>query len=747
MKRITREIFDFVHAKDYAPVAREELAEAMGVGKAEQGAFRAACKALMRSGRILLGDDDTILPQQSSGRITGTFRANARGFGFVIPTDPVGHADLYVPSGASRGAMTGDTVIASVKRKGKRDGKMLYEGAVLEVVRRGQSRFVGALHQEVRRWFVISDGQTMHAPIMVDDPGAKSAKPGDQVVVELTQFPSEKMPARGVIVKVIGPSGAPGVDTLSIIEQYEFPTEFREAVLQEAGDVSRSFDIDVERERRLDLRGETIITIDPADARDFDDAISITVGKEGTCELGVHIADVSHFVQEEGAIDVEAKARTTSVYFPGTVIPMLPEVLSNGVCSLQEQQQRLTKSAFITYDADANVIGTRFANTVIASTKRLTYEEASAALQGKTGAIGTDVVALLKRAESLARAILARRMREGMLRLDMPEMELVLDGDRNVIDVKKADTSFSHTIIEMFMVEANEAVAKGLTANRADFLRRIHEGPSEIADAQLRRFLKALGHGLPANADRHAMQSLLEETRGKQDGFVVHMAVLRSMSQAEYSPRVEGHFALASEDYCHFTSPIRRYPDLTVHRLFEQHLVGDKVRGVRRNGSEAAGADDSFNELVVLGKHCSTSERRAEDAERELKQVLTLRLLEPRLGEVLPGTITGLASIGLFVQLDDYLIDGLLAFDTLPGDWWDIDESRSSVVGRKTGKRMRIGDRVDVQLLRIHIPTRRLDLGLSGKGAPSTNARTTNARKRPSSPRARKPATRPRRRR
>ncbi len=700
-------ILEFVRAKGYRPKQASELAEAMGIGEDEQGDFHAACKALMKTGRMVLGSRNALVLPEPRGTIVGTYRGNVRGFGFIIPDTPNSHGDLYIPVGKAGDAMTGDTVSARVVKRGKRGGKMLYEGLVVSVVKRGQSRFVGELLRQFRRWFVVPDGNILHVPIVVGDPGARNARAGDQVVVEIVQYPEGGREARGVVIKVLGRRGEPAVDTLSIIEQYQLPGDFPEAVLKEARKAARSFDPAREAASREDLRKLTIITIDPTDARDFDDAISLTKNRDGTVELGVHIADVAHFVRVGGALDDEAQDRSTSVYLPRTVIPMLPEVLSNEVCSLQERVPRLTKSVFITYTKRGLVKKSRLANTMIKSTKRVTYQQASAALDGKRGRLGAKVVTLLEDMEQLAKVIRRRRLREGMLELDLPAVEPVFGGDGTVIDVQPADTSFSHKIIEMFMVEANEAVSRLLTERKVPHLRRVHGEPRDLASGDLRKFLKVLGHDLPTGADRFALQALLDSVRGKPDAFAVHLAVLRSMNRAEYAPTLIGHFALASEHYAHFTSPIRRYPDLTMHRLIDAYVSGvfDKRGGVKQVPSD--------EELTRLGALCSTNERRAEAAERELMLVLVLRLLEKHLGEHFQGIVTGVANVGVFVQLERYLVDGLVKFDNLPDDWWELDPSRGCVVGQRSGTQITVGDRLEVVLARVHIPTRKLELALA----------------------------------
>lgn len=704
-------ILRFIAGKDYRPQRLRALARSMGIAEEQYGTFRQAVKALAKTGRVMLGSRNVLTLPEPSGALVGRFRLNPRGFGFVIPELPTAHGDLFIPPGETRDAITGDTVRARVVCKGKRGGRMIHEGRVLEILRRGQSRFVGELRREHSRWYVRPDGQTFHGPIFVDDAGAKGARAGDQVVVEILEYPRRGTDARGVLIQVLGPRGDPEVDLQSILWQYDYPQEFPEAVLEAARAAGASYDPDRVAPKREDLRAETIVTIDPADARDFDDAISLTACADGTVELGVHIADVAHFVVEGGALDEEAYERSNSVYFPGFVIPMLPEVLSNGVCSLQENQPRLTKSAFIRYDGEGHVVGRRYANTIIRSTRRLTYKQATEILEGAGGDERPEVVALVKAADDLARAIRRRRLDEGMLVLDLPEVELVRDDAGQVVGVEPADTSFSHTIIEMFMVEANEAVAHLFVERQVPHLRRIHPDPDAATAEGLHRFLKALGVPVPKVLDREALQAVLRSVKGRPQSFAVNLAVLRSLTEAVYSPELVGHFALASNHYVHFTSPIRRYPDLTVHRLLQRYLDGQfESRRGRRDVPSAA-------DLEEIGRQCSVNERRAEDAEREYKLVKILQLLERRKGDEFDGVVTGVTSFGVFVQLREFLIDGLLRFDDLPDDWWDVDARRGCVIGQASGQRITIGQQLTVVIANVDVAGRLLDLSLRDAGA------------------------------
>ncbi len=709
-EELSGRIIKFVSRGDYRPQKTRALARSMGIGEDEYGAFREAVKFLAKSGRILLGARNAITLPEGRNSMAGVYRGNPRGFGFVVPEAPTAHGDLFVPEGHSLDAVTGDTVLARVVKKGKRGGRTIFEGRIVEVLERGESRFVGQLFCEKGKWFVRPDGNALHVPIFVSDAEAKSARRGDQVVVEIVSYPSARRRARGVIIETLGRRGRHRVDCLSVVRKFHIPDVFGAEALSEARAAVQEYRPDAAAESREDLRDQTVITIDPADARDFDDAVSVGRCEGGGYDLGVHIADVACFVREDGALDREARRRGNSVYLPQYVVPMLPELLSNGLCSLQEGEPRLTKSVFLRYNRQGKVMATRFANSIISSAQRLSYEQATLILEGKTGGAPPEVIELLREAERLARIIRDRRVRDGMLVLDLPEVELVFDDRQRVIGAEPADTSFSHTIIEMFMVEANEAVARLLNRSGVDFLRRVHPEPEAKAREDLAGFLRIAGHRVPKTMDRGTTQLLLENVRGRPEAPAVMLAILRAMQPAEYSPKAIGHYALASGQYCHFTSPIRRYPDLTIHRLLERHLAGTLRRDAA--GARVAGRD----ELAPLGTHCSFTERRAEDAERELITIKLLELLADQCGKEFDGLVTGVTNFGVFVQIVPYQIDGLIRFADLPDDWWDLNQRTGQLVGERTGRRIGIGDILRVKVLDVNIPARQLNLALVESG-------------------------------
>lgn len=727
-KHISERILEHIRQPGYRPLRPRSLAKALEIGADEYGEFRDVVRGLQRVGRVVIGTDSAILAPQAPPTVIGTYRANPRGFGFVVPDEPTSHGDLFVAPGDGLDALTGDTVRCRVMKR-QRDGKTSLGGQVIEVIQRGYNRFVGQLSAEGDKHYVETDGNTLHVPIMIGDPGAKGARVGDQVVVEIVRYPQDGKPAQGVIVERLGKRGDRGVDMQSIVHQHGLPAEFPPEAMDDARGAIERFDPSAEAAAREDLSNTTVITIDPETARDFDDAISLRrlggaaggrtprKGKErgaahgdrAAWELGVHIADVSHFVRTGGALDEEAIERGTSVYFPGHVIPMLPEVLSNGVCSLQEAEPRLCKSAFIQYDEQGRVTGARFANTIIRSTKRLTYEQAGEILEGKIGRIPKPVVELVDDMNTLAKAIRKRRLGEGMVVLDLPEVVLEFDENERVVDAHPADTGFSHTIIEMFMVEANEAVARHLRSLGAPFLRRIHPDPDEESIEGVVRFLRAAGHPIPKRFSHADLQELLADVRGKPESYAISLAVLKSMETAEYSPKDIGHFALASECYAHFTSPIRRYPDLMIHRLLQQAIDGEW--GKRRVPASAPTED----QLAPIGRDLSYKSRRAESAEREYKQLKVLQLLEQHVGETFEGVITGVAQFGVFVQYPKYLIDGLILMEDLGDDWWEVDVRTGRVFGKRTRQTLALGQVVTVQIDSVDLPARQLNLVLAGR--------------------------------
>ncbi|MFC1738706.1 ribonuclease R [Planctomycetota bacterium] len=701
-----KRIIKFLNRGDYTPVKLSQLARALGVSSEDYRQFKSAFEQLRSAGSVIIGSGNRLTLPAPTGRVIGTFRANPKGFGFVIPLEPNSHGDLFIPPKGVSDAMTGDIVEAVVKkdkrRKGRfsqREEKTALTGQIIQVLERSQNKFVGTLMKQQGQWVVQPDGSSFIEPISVDDVTAKGAHQKDKVVVEIISWPTEKFLSRGVIVEVLGKAGRYESEIKSIICQYHIPCEFDESCYRQAQKCASAFNPD-QLDNREDITDKLVITIDPPDAKDFDDAISIEKDGNDNWVLGIHIADVSSFVLPDTALGNEARIRGNSVYLPGKTIPMLPEVLSNGICSLQPGQRRFCKSIYLTYDKQARVISRRFANSVICSTQRLTYRQADKALKGRTKDVKVEVIKLLTNMEKLSRLIEKRREDNGMLHLDLPETELVLDKAGRVSDVHPADTSYPHTIIEMFMVEANEAVAAIMDKLNLPLMRRIHPEPDKLSMRNLSKLAKTLGFNLPRVPDRFAIQRLLESVQGNDLSLAVNLLVLRSFEKAQYSPLHIGHFALASTYYCHFTSPIRRYADLLVHRVLEKYLQ-------KEPNTSQAGQD-----LTEIGKHITFTEQRAEDAERELKTVLILQMLSQHISDELDCVVTGLVGFGVFVQSRKFGVEGLIRMADLGPGIWKYNQKTNCIVETSSGQTVHLGQPMKVRIVSVNVPARQLNVSL-----------------------------------
>ncbi|HNS21293.1 MAG TPA: ribonuclease R [Sedimentisphaerales bacterium] len=693
-------ILKFLKRQEYQPLKLAQLARALGVDDDAYEEFKTAFDDLRRAGHVLIGSGNVITLPAMAGQVVGTFRANAKGFGFVCPLEPNAHGDLFIPPDATADAMNGDTVLAKVNRKGRHGSQVRCSGEVLRILERANNRFVGTLIRHPESWIVQPDGSAFTEPIVIEDVAAKNAREKDKVVVEILSYPRERYLARGVIVEVLGRAGQYDAEIASILRQFHLPSEFEADCLEQARSAAASFDPE-RADSREDITDKVIVTIDPPDAKDFDDAISLEMDSQGHWVLGVHIADVSHFIPKDSPLDDQARERGNSIYLPGKTIPMLPEVLSNGICSLQPDQKRFTKSAFITYDDKGDILSRRYANTVIRSTARLTYLEADGILKGHTKGAKREVIELLRNMDALSRRIEARRTEHGMIHLDLPEPELIFDDAGRVVDAEPKENCYPHTIIEMFMVEANDAVASLLDRQNVPFMRRIHPEPDVLSMKNMARLLRAMGVPSPKSPDRKAIQDILEHVKDSERALAVNLVVLRSLERAVYAPTSIGHYALASTHYCHFTSPIRRYADLLVHRVLQCYLEG-RIDTAKQ---EAAGED-----LNAVGQHITFTEERADDAERELTSVLILQMLSKHIGDEMDCVVTGLTGFGIFVQSQKYGIDGLIKFEDLGSDEWRFNKVTQCVMGERSGEMIRLGQPMRVHIIAVNVPARQLNV-------------------------------------
>lgn len=705
MSNVADRVLGLVRRPGYQPMTLKAMARHFEVSSEEYSAFRTAVKAMIREGKLDLSRDRKLLdagtPESDKGAVLGTFRRTSRGFGFVRPQHSTERGqDIFIPMKHTGDASSGDLVAVRVV-KGKRIPGANLEGRIVRVVERVSGVFVGTYLESDDYGFVKVDGTVFQELIFVGDPGAKGARPGDKVVVEMVRYPSPHQEGEGVITEVLGPRGQPGVDTMTVIRAFGLPEAFDDETLAEARALAREFQ-EEEVAGRLDLRDQLTVTIDPVNARDFDDAITLTRDDRGYWSLGVHIADVSHFVRPGTTLDDTARKRGNSVYLPDRVIPMLPEVLSNSLASLQQGHTRYTVSALLEFNAEGIRTDSRFERTAIRVDRRFTYEQAFEVMKDPKGeheGVTPEVRDLLASMLEFAMILRKRRFTRGALELNMPKVEVDLGEQGEVVGAHLAADDESHQVIEECMLAANEAVAEFLTARGRPFLRRGHADPEPKKLRDFAEFAQSLGHPIESPESRFELQRILRETADAPERYAVHYGLLRSLKQAIYTPEHEGHYALASNDYCHFTSPIRRYPDLQVHRQLIDTISGKRSR-----------VDP--DELLALAEHCTRTERRADVAERELVKIKLLTYLSDHIGKAFHAIIIGVEDFGLFAQLVEFPVEGLIHVTSLRSDYYDLDRETHTLVGRR-GRRFRLGDRVEVKVARVDVDRRELDLVLS----------------------------------
>ena len=705
-KQLEKLVLDFVADEGYSPMKPKSIGKQLKLPLEAQRVLRKTIKKLVKKGRLAYGPNHFVCRAADgpAGRtekqsMEGTFKRNAGGFGFVRPSaldrSNGWSDDVYVSAKNSADASSGDRVRVKVSRTTDRGVR----GRIVEIIERATNQFVGALKQRKRSCEVAVDGKTFNHPVPVGDPTAKGALVGDKVVIEMVRFPSERDAGEGVIIEVLGPRNQPGVDTLSIIREYNLPDDFPEPVLEDSRQQAEQFNPD-EVEGRVDWTRRTTITIDPVDARDFDDAISLRALENGHWELAVHIADVAHFVPARTDLDSEARERGTSVYLPDRVIPMLPELISNNLASLQPDRKRLTKTAVMEFTQEGLPVAAEVQNSVILSDRRFTYEEVDdylATPQLWEDKLSPQTHEMLGWMHKLAMCLRRRRQSNGALELSLPATKIELDRRGEVKGAHYVEHTVSHQIIEEFMLAANEAVARWLTDKGLAFLRRVHEPPSLKKLKALTSFVRGLGLECDSLESRFEIQRLLDEVAQSPQEPAINFAVLKSMQKAVYSPEEEGHYALNSKHYCHFTSPIRRYPDLTVHRLVNDVLGGRKPT-------------IHMEALFGLGEHCSDRERRAESAERELVKLKLLSLLAKNIGMQLEAIITGVEDYGFYAQGVQLPAEGLVRVSELHDDYYHFDRSAHALEGRRADSRFQLGDMVVVEVQRVDIERRLLDL-------------------------------------
>ncbi len=705
LSELEEKILKHVSAEEYQPVKPRVLAKQLNLAPDQAADVRRAVKRLSKQLKIKYGANHVVYPPSGgkANEIVGKFQRAAAGYGFVRPSGThhsMGKTrDIYIPESRTRDAATGDVVLVTTGRKPQRQEDRI-RGEIVRILERRTHQFVGTYFIQSGRAYVTVDGRGFEQPVPVGDPGAKNAAVNDKVVIEMVRFPDKRRPGEAVVTEVLGDYRRAGVDTLTVMREFALPDAFPEEAMQESRRQADLFDESIVAPRQ-DLTDMTVITIDPVDARDFDDAISLEKLDNGHWRLGVHIADVAHFVQPGTPLDAVARDRATSIYLPDRVIPMLPEIISNNLASLQPDKVRYTKTAFIEFSAEGMPIHTEVCSSAIRSVRRFTYEEVDDFLANRTAwkaKLDADVHRLLGDMHLLAMTLRRRRMSRGALDIVMPEIKLNLDRRGKVVSAYVTEYTESHQVIEEFMLAANIAVAVRLRDEKLLFLRRVHASPSRRKIKMLTQFVNFLGLDVGGLENRFELKRLLAEVRGTPLEPSVNLSVLQSMQKAVYSPQPEGHYALAADCYCHFTSPIRRYPDLTVHRLIDFVVAGKK----------AAGNPES---LISLGEHCSEREQRAEQAERELTKLKLLSYFSTRIGEQLQAVVTGVESYGVFVQGRPLPVEGLLHVESLISDFYAYDQEGFALVGKKSGHKFQLGDVILVKVANVDLIRRELDFG------------------------------------
>jgi ribonuclease R len=626
-----------------------------------------------------------------SNVLIGYFNLNDGGYGFVTPKNSK-TGDIFIAARNINSAFHGDKVevVLFAKQKGKN-----LEGQITKVIERKRKEIVGQLKKSRSFYFVTPDDPKIHRDIYVDEKSLKDSKAGDKVAVGKISWEDRMQNPVGEIVEVIGKEGTLQAEVTSIAREFGIPFLFNEKTTLEAEKINLEIS-EEEISRRLDFRKQTVFTIDPVDAKDFDDALSIEKLENGNYKVGVHIADVSHYVKTGTSIDKEASNRGNSVYFIGKAIPMLPEKLSNNICSLVPDEDRFTFSVIFEMTEKGVALNHQIAKTIINSKRRFTYDEAQKIIESGEGDYSKEITLL----NDLAKLLRSTRMKSGSFEFFTPEVEFQLDGNGHPSKILKKEIKESNMLVEEFMLLANKTIAERIfSRGNVPFVYRVHDFPDEEKITEFARFVKSLGYVFNLKGGKAASQfnQLMRQVRGTEEEGVINELAVRSMAKAVYSTKNIGHYGLGFKNYTHFTSPIRRYADLLVHRILDKALVSK------------TGKNYSLEVLTKICEHISTTERTAMEAERRSVKLKQIQFLHDRLGEEFHAVISGVANYGIFVELTDILAEGLIRARDLEGDFYVLDEKKYSLIGRRTKKQFRLGDKITVKLVRVDIDNLELD--------------------------------------
>lgn len=693
LKERKERILAYMESEGYVPIKRRDMRAMLSVPQEDREKFESLINELIAEGRVFETKKGKLASPKDLQMATGTFIGHARGFGFVTPD--AGGEDIFIPASETMGAMQKDRVLYKMLHKAEKGKKA--DGVIVRILERGQQRIVGTFEAGSKGYgFVVADDKKIAKDIFISRENTKGAVTGHKVVVEITDYGEDRRNPEGKVIEILGHINDPGVDILSVIRRYELAVEFPEEVYAEIEYLGTEV-AETDKKGREDLRDLLTITIDGADAKDLDDAVSLKRLGNGNFELGVHIADVSHYVRENTALDKEAYARGTSVYLVDRVIPMLPHKLSNGICSLNPHVDRLALSCLMEVNGRGEVVSHRILESVINSDYRMTYTAVREILEDGTPALleqYAEILPMLEDMEELRQILGEKRRKRGSVNFDLPESKIILDENGKPIDIKPYEKSIATNMIEEFMLVCNETIAENSFWQEMPFMYRSHQEPDEDKLEKMEQFLRGFGYYLrKKDGEIHPreLQKVLQKAEETDEERIITRMVLRSMMQARYTAENGGHFGLAAKYYCHFTSPIRRYPDLEIHRMIKKMLHGEL--------DEKASAYYR-RKMPDWAKHCSKQERVAEDAERDTDALKKVEFMEDKVGQIYEGIISGVTNWGIYVELPN-TIEGMVALSQMDDDYYEFDEKKMLVFGKRTKKSYRLGDKVVVSVAKV----------------------------------------------
>lgn len=693
LKERKERILAYMESEGYVPIKRRDMRAMLSVPQEDREKFENLINELIAEGRVFETKKGKLASPKDLQMATGTFIGHARGFGFVTPD--AGGEDIFIPASETMGAMQKDRVLYKVLHKAEKGKKA--DGVIVRILERGQQRIVGTFEAGSKGYgFVVADDKKIAKDIFISRENTKGAVTGHKVVVEITDYGEDRRNPEGKVIEILGHINDPGVDILSVIRRYELAVEFPEEVYAEIEHLGTEV-AEADKKGREDLRDLLTITIDGADAKDLDDAVSLKRLGNGNFELGVHIADVSHYVRENTALDKEAYARGTSVYLVDRVIPMLPHKLSNGICSLNPHVDRLALSCLMEVNGRGEVVSHRILESVINSDYRMTYTAVREILEDGAPALleqYAEILPMLEDMEELRQILGEKRRKRGSVNFDLPESKIILDENGKPIDIRPYEKSIATNMIEEFMLVCNETIAENSFWQEMPFMYRSHQEPDEDKLEKMEQFLRGFGYYLrKKDGEIHPreLQKVLQKAEETDEERIITRMVLRSMMQARYTAENGGHFGLAAKYYCHFTSPIRRYPDLEIHRMIKKMLHGEL--------DEKASAYYR-RKMPDWAKHCSKQERVAEDAERDTDALKKVEFMEDKVGQIYEGIISGVTNWGIYVELPN-TIEGMVALSQMDDDYYEFDEKKMLVFGKRTKKSYRLGDKVVVSVAKV----------------------------------------------